>query len=242
MNRSSRVVAVFGATGAIGSAVALRFAEMRYTVVGLARHPERLEVLAAESASQGQAIHTLPLDVCGERALRDGFDWMARRVGTPHSIVYAAGLTPDVEVPLARYPIRDWHRTLGVYITGFLVVFQEALARFSPGGHLLVLSSAVTRFSGDRLPPIFCGHYAASKAGLDQLVRWGRREAHEKGLLLSSLAPGAVDCPYHRASPAQFQPSALLPMDTVVERITSAIDQGTEIDEQLVAAAQESRP
>ena len=236
MQSSSRTVAVIGATGNIGSAVTKQFARMGYSVIAMARRLDRLQALDRDTAGLGPCIRTLSIDVCDEASTRECFASLAQMSAEIGGVVYAAGLPPDVDISLAQYPIADFRLAFEVYVTGFLAVFQQVVARLNPGGHLLVLSSAITRLSSDRLPGFHAGHYAACKGALDYLIIWARREAHKSGLLLSRLAPGAVDCEYHRSAPPNFRAPALLPMSAVVERITFAIDQRIEIDEQMVAA------
>jgi len=150
-------------------------------------------------------------------------------------LIYTAGLEPDSDIPLAVYRTDAWCATFNTYVTGFFFCFREGLKVIERGGHIVAVSSAITRFPANALPPIYAGHYAAAKAALDELCKWGRREAHERGILLSRIAPGAIDTPFHRAAPAHLRPPALLPVQVVTEKIVQAVMNGEEIDQELVA-------
>jgi 3-oxoacyl-[acyl-carrier protein] reductase len=152
-------------------------------------------------------------------------------------LVYTPALPPDVDIGLASYPLEAWQSTFAVYVTGFLVAFQEGLRLMRPGGHIVALGSAVTRFDGQHLPPLFAGHYSAAKAALNELCKWGRREAHRKGVLLSRVAPGALDVPYHREAPEERRPRAMLPVPVVVGQIVMAVNEARELDLEIVAPA-----
>ena len=150
-------------------------------------------------------------------------------------VVYTPALPPDVDVCLAAYPMEAWQRTIAVYVTGFLVAFQECLRLMRRGDHIVALGSAVTRFDEQHLPSLFAGHYSAAKAALNELCKWGRREAHMRGLLLSRVAPGALDVPYHREAPEERRPKAMLPVPVLVGQIVKAVDEGRELDLEIVA-------
>lgn len=111
-----------------------------------------------------------------------------------------------------NYPAEAWRATFEVYLTGFLFPLQHALRLLPRGGHVIAISSAITRFAATNLPGGFwAGHYAAAKAALDELCKWARREAHQRGLMLSRIAPAALDTDFHRSAPAFRRPSAVIP-------------------------------
>jgi NAD(P)-dependent dehydrogenase (short-subunit alcohol dehydrogenase family) len=189
-----------------------------------------------DSAAENAVITTHQADVTVLAQVRGALLEIVAAHGKIDFLVYSAGFEPDMDVPLAAYPLISWLKTLDTYLTGFFLCFQEGLKLMGGGGHIAVISSAVTRFTADALPPkIYAGHYAAAKAAVDELVKWGRREAHEREILLSRLAPGAIDTPFHRNAPIHRRPSAFLPAQAVGERIAEALISGTEIDLDLVA-------
>ncbi len=228
--KSENVVLVIGATGAIGRALSSGFVESGWRVVGVSRHEP-----SYDSLSSPESYVHLTGDVTAESAVPSIF-YAARRIfGSLRSVVYTPALEPDVDVPLLSYPLSNWHRTMNIYASGFLSCLQQAARELPAGGHIVVLGSAVTRFDSKSLPPLFLGHYAAAKSALNELCKWGRREAHEKGLLLSRFSPSAVAVPFHQNAPSYRKPPAMVPLDYLTGRIVGAVQRGVEIDEDLVA-------
>jgi NAD(P)-dependent dehydrogenase (short-subunit alcohol dehydrogenase family) len=150
-------------------------------------------------------------------------------------LIYSAGRTPDVAVPLMKYEPEEFAKTFDVYVRGFLHAFQITLPHMTCGGHIVILGSAVTRFPSDHLPPIYAGHYAAAKAALAELAKWARREAHQKNVLLSLVAPGAVDTATHCIGALSQIPKNLLSIETLTAAILGMVLNGIEGDLQMVA-------
>jgi NAD(P)-dependent dehydrogenase (short-subunit alcohol dehydrogenase family) len=144
------------------------------------------------------------------------------------------GLTPDVDVPLSQYSALAWRQTSATYLDGLFYVFKAVFPYLSKGGHFVIISSAITRLTGDQLPPFHAGHYAAAKAAGDEFCKWARREMHTQESLLSRIAPASVRS---RASAALGVPLEMsLSLDSVAGRISKALTDSMELDEQMLIA------
>ena len=172
-------------------------------------------------------------DVGDERQVRAVFETILEIFGRIDFLVYAAGIEPDVDVPIARYPLAAWEQTFRVYLTGLFLCIREALQHLGIDGHCFVLSSAVTRFQESSLPPLYAGHYASAKAAVNELCKWAKREFHERGILLSRIAPAAVDVPFHRNAPPYRKPAAMIPVDLIAAKIVDAALHKVEVDEEI---------
>jgi len=224
-------VILIGGSGAIGSALSEAFVRRGFAVGVLSPGlTSRLEDLQKRLPM----VSTCEADATKKTSLRRGLDSLISILGAPAVLIYCAGLPPDVEFPIDEYPIRQWNRTLAVYITGAFLTLREAMRVLSPGGHVVMLSSAITRFSENSLPPIYAGHYAASKAALDELCKWTRRELHGHGVLLSRLAPCAVDMEGLGQAPHRVLPPVSVTLTAVVQRVVDIVVGNEEIDEQMV--------
>lgn len=153
--------------------------------------------------------------------------------GSIDALVYSVGLKPDVGTPLSDYDSADWRKTFAAYVDGLFYVYKAILPSMERGGHILAISSAITRLSSDSLPPFNAGHYAAAKSALDEFCKWARREAHERGLLMSRVAPGSVRSPTSDALRVPVK-NTLSP-ESVALRVVEAIVKHQEIDEQMLA-------
>lgn len=226
----TKTVIIIGGTGEIGTAVCRRFSETGYSIAAVSRHPRT-------SSACPTIEHELfvAADVADPRSLRAAFDAVCKAFGTVNAIIYTPGRIHDSDVPISDYSLQDWGDTYAVYVTGFFLTVKEALGCVPSGGHVVAISSAVTRFQSAALPALHLGPYASAKAALDEFCKWARRDLHERGILLSRIAPGAVDVRVHRAAPVSKKPPALIPMADLVERIVKAVLDGKEIDERIVA-------
>lgn len=235
MNQKGKVAVVVGGSGIIGSEIVSQLLQAGCNVAVVARSKERFDEhkdQAAIARSQAMFFHA---DITIEDDVQTCLQKIKSTMGRINFLIYAPGFAPDPDVPLAEYPLSNWHLTFNTYVTGFFLCFREGLKLIKEGGHIVAVSSAVTRFPADKLPPLYAGHYAAAKAGLDELCKWGRREAHERNILLSRVAPGAIDTPFHRAAPTHRRPLALLPAHNVAATIVEAIINGKEVDLEMVA-------
>jgi NAD(P)-dependent dehydrogenase (short-subunit alcohol dehydrogenase family) len=106
-----------------------------------------------------------------------------------------AGVLPP-PVPVERVDMDEWHRVLGVNLTGALHTFRAALPKLVDGGVLLATgSSLATRPREERLA------YVASKAGLHAMCRALALELAPRGIRVNVIAPGLTDTPMVHAIP-----------------------------------------
>ena len=226
---SQRTVVIVGGTGNVGTECANRFGTTGFEVWQLSRRAPATSTDSSGRWRQCDATDTL--------SFRQILAEISEESGGIDVLVYTPALPPDVEVPLGVYPLDAWCGTWNIYVTGFLVAFQEALRLMEPHGHIVAIGSAITRLNENTLPPFHAGHYAAAKAALNELCKWGRREAHARGVLLSRVAPGALDVPYHRGAPEARRPKAMLPVPQLVDLILGAVNDEKELDIDIVAQA-----
>jgi NAD(P)-dependent dehydrogenase (short-subunit alcohol dehydrogenase family) len=225
---------IFGGTGAIGSEIASELLKAGATVYVVSRGLRSSVPLQTRCAAWGRHLEFVQADALVETEVEKAFESVKSQPQSLEFIIYSVGSHPDIEIPLSLYPLSSWATTFGIYVTGFLCCFQQALKWSSPGGHIVALSSAITRFTAESLPPFHAGHYAAAKASINELCKWGRREAHEKGILLSRLAPAAVESEAQKFLPGAVKRPMLSTKD-VANKILTALQSGTELDEELFA-------
>jgi 3-oxoacyl-[acyl-carrier protein] reductase len=219
---------VIGGSGQIGRAIVDNFIRAGCRVAVVARG--RTKISWPDKEDQ---VLTVRADVGNERQVHEVFRHVKEAFGEINFLVYAAAIDPDPDNPIAEYSLTSWEETYRTYVTGVFICMKEALHHLEPGGHFVVLSSAVTRFQEKSLPPLYIGHYASAKAALNELCKWVRREFHARGLLLSRIAPAAVDVPYHRNAPPHRKPAKLIPLDSIASKIVHASLNSVEVDEDI---------
>jgi NAD(P)-dependent dehydrogenase (short-subunit alcohol dehydrogenase family) len=104
------------------------------------------------------------------------------------SVVYAAG-TARV-TPLLEIGEREWELVLGVNLTGAFNVLQAAAPHIREGGSFTAISSI-----DSSAPVAGLGHYCASKAGVEALVRSAALELGPRGVRCNAVLPGLVRTP-----------------------------------------------
>jgi 3-oxoacyl-[acyl-carrier protein] reductase len=214
----NKVVIVVGGSGGIGVHLVRCLSELQCQVVVLARGTN-----CVFPGSKDVAFY--PTNVTVEEEVRRSIAEITKTHHGIDGVIYSAGRSPDVTVPLVRYPSLEFKKTFDIYVVGFLHVFQAVLPHMNPGGHIVILGSAITRFPSDGLPP---------KAAIAELAKWARREAHNERVLLSVVAPGAVDTISHRIGALGKIPKNLLPVTAVTEVILGMLQKGIEGDIQVV--------
>ncbi|TAN52539.1 MAG: SDR family NAD(P)-dependent oxidoreductase [Rhodospirillales bacterium] len=187
---SGRIALVTGASRGIGRAVALRYAREGATVVALARTQGALEELDDEIKQQGcQAAVLVPIDLRDYdkidqvgAALFERF----KRLDVLAGIAGALGML----APVGHVGLKEWDEAIGVNLTANwrLIRAMDPLLRLSDAGRALFVTSGVTK----GVFPFF-GAYAASKAGLEQMVHIYADEVKDITKVRANLVdPGIV--------------------------------------------------
>lgn len=233
---NGRVAVVVGGSGEIGRVIAEFFLREKCRVAIVSRGMADSSFLENWDRDARAYTTQYRADVGDEHEVRACLASINGELKQIDFLIYTPGLPPDIDLPLAKYPTAKWEETFRVYTTGLFLFFRETLPYLGEGGHIVVLSSAVTRFRGGNLPPFFAGHYAAAKAAVNEFCKWARREASERGVWLSRIAPAAVDVPFHRNAPPDRRPAAMIPVNVIASRIVRAALDGIEIDEEMVAS------
>jgi NAD(P)-dependent dehydrogenase (short-subunit alcohol dehydrogenase family) len=171
----ARAVVTGGASGIGGACVAqLRAKGARVAVLDLADAPD------AEIA--------LHVDVTDEAAVIEGVAKATRELGGLDIAIISAGVGGGS--PLLDLTSAEWDRVMNVNLRGAFLTLREC-ARVMTEGSAVVAITSISGFLADRS----MAHYAASKAGLAQLVRSAARELGPLGIRVNAVAPGTTDTP-----------------------------------------------
>ncbi|CEA09608.1 Gluconate 5-dehydrogenase [Arthrobacter saudimassiliensis] len=177
---SGRKVLVAGA-GGIGSAVALAFAEAGAAVVTADRDPARLARLGAE-------LKTLEADLATAEGCEDLVAAAAGTLGGLDILIHAVGI--NHRVPLLDTADEDWDAILAVNLTSAFRLGRAA-------GRLMVAAGYGRQVYFSSVSGLLAhpdhGPYAASKGGLNQLLRVMAREWAASGVTANAVAPGYTD-------------------------------------------------
>ena len=196
---SGKSVAVIGAGSGIGAAAALGCAAHGSKVwcLDLDRDAAASSVEAIRSAG-GEAVAGV-VDVVDGDQVRESFAAIQR----DHGSLDAAVATPGINVrkPLLAYEDEEFDRVIGVNLKGSLHVLQAAGELMKEQGR-----GSIVLYSSIRSLVVEPGQgvYAATKAGIVQMVRALAAELGPSGVRVNAVAPGVVETPL--TQPIKDQP------------------------------------
>ena len=170
---------VTGAARGIGAAIARRFAEDGYTVVGvdLDGGPLR-EVMGA--LPKGEAVVG---DVTDEDLIEE-----ACERGAAHGLrAFVANAGVARPGPSVDFPLEIWNQLLSVHLTAAFLGARSACRRMPDGGSVVMISSVNGHLGfGGRAA------YCAAKAGVQGLVRSLAVEWATQGVRVNAVSPGTI--------------------------------------------------
>jgi NAD(P)-dependent dehydrogenase (short-subunit alcohol dehydrogenase family) len=209
---SGRVIAVTGATGGMGRAVALAAAAAGAEVILIARNLRKLQALHAEFEQRFPGVALMvPLDL--EKALANDYDQIAaaveQRYGRLDGLVHCAGLL-GVLTPMDQYDVPTWCRVMHVNVTAAFALTQVLLPalRKSAAASIVFTSSSVGRQG-----KAYWGAYAVSKFAVEGMSQVLAAElAGTTTVRVNTLNPGPARTTMRRqAYPSENLESLPLP-------------------------------
>jgi len=187
----NKIAIITGATGGIGRATALAFAEQGAVVALLARNRDRLEKVAGEIRARYQReCLLLSVDVRSPDEVQKGMDQVLDRYGRIDYLVNGAGII--AYKPFLDLSPDDFHLMTSVNYFGSVACIRAVLPAMirQRAGHIVNIASTAGR-RGFPLETAYCG----SKFALVGFSEALRMELHGSGVSVSVLCPGIVDTP-----------------------------------------------
>ncbi|MFM9425530.1 glucose 1-dehydrogenase [Variovorax sp. GrIS 2.14] len=195
---------VTGANSGIGRAVALALGRAGAdVVVNYVSDPEAAEAVAAEIRGFGRRAIALRADVSDEQEVETMFAEAIKVFGTLHVVVCNAGLQRDA--PFHQMTLDQWHTVIGVNLTGQFLCARSAVREFVRRGVDEKVSTAASKIihmsSVHEMIP-WAGHanYAASKGGVEMLMKSLAQEVAPLRIRVNAIAPGAIRTPINTAA------------------------------------------
>ncbi len=167
---TGRVIAVTGAGGGIGRAVALACATHKAQVILIGRDVGKLEAVHARILAQGDPEATIaPLDL--EKAVARDYDQLAdallERYGRLDGLLHNAGLLGTL-APIEHYDVPTWCRVMHVNVTAAFALTQVLIPALKKSADASVL---FTTSSVGRVGRAYWGAYAVSKFAVEGLAQ-----------------------------------------------------------------------
>jgi NAD(P)-dependent dehydrogenase (short-subunit alcohol dehydrogenase family) len=190
---SGHSVVVTGASRGIGFAIARNFLIQGASVliggVDAAETEQARQRLDQEFPGQPSRVAAIAGDVSDPLHAKALVDGAFNAFGRLDSVVCNAGI--DIIKPAAEYAPDEWDRVLAINLKGAFLVAQSAAKRWierrQRGGAVSFTSSIAGSVGVPTLAP-----YAASKGGINQLVRTLAVEWADHEIRVNGVAPGYV--------------------------------------------------
>lgn len=184
-----RIALVTGASRGIGRASAVGLAKAGAHVIASARTQGALEELDDEIfAATGKHATLMPFDLADGGALERIGPAVYERFQRLDIFVHAAATLGSL-TPVSHHEPKDFNRviTLNLNATYRLIRSLEPVLRFSDAARAIFFTTGVAA-----QPRAFWGAYAASKAGMEALVRTWADEVEVSNIRAAIVNPGAM--------------------------------------------------
>ena len=185
-----KTAVITGASGGIGSAAALAFAQDGYNIA-LQYNKNRDRAFAlAEKIEKAFNVSALPVqaDVSSSQAVGRMFDEIEKFFGRADVLVNNAGIAQ--QRLFTDITDEEWKKMLGTNLDGVFYCSREVLKRFmikTHSGVILNISSMWGQVGAS------CEvHYSAAKAGVVGLTKALAKEEGLSGIRVNCIAPGVV--------------------------------------------------
>lgn len=190
-----QVALVTGGASGIGAAICRAFATAGARVgVNFRSRSDSAERLVEEIAAAGGEAVAVGGDVGSEDEVQAMFGQLVGAYGRIDILVANAGMQRDA--PITEMSLDDWNAVIASNLTGQFLCMREAIRRFDaqgPAAHSRAVGKIVCMSSVHDVIP-WAGHanYAASKGGVDLLMRSVAQEVAPRRIRVNSISPGAI--------------------------------------------------
>ncbi len=183
-----RIALVTGASRGIGRAAAIALAQQGAHVVALARTEGALEELDDDIQALGGKATLVPFDLYDLEKIDHLGPTLHQRFGRLDILLANAAVLGPLS-PVSHIDAQKWDQVLTLNLTANfrLIRTLEPILKLSPAGRAIFLTSSVTQFL-----PGYWAPYAASKAGLEALVRTWADEIKNTNIRANLLDPGVM--------------------------------------------------
>ena len=195
---------VTGASSGIGEAVVRYLAASGASVVvNYHSEAEEADKIVNDIKSAGGEAIAIQADVSKEDQVKAMFDQMFKEFGTIDILVNNAGLQKDSA--FVDMTLDHWNLVIGVNLTGQFLCAREAAKEFLRRGvqpHLSSAAGKIICMSSVHQEIPWAGHvnYAASKGGINMMMRSIAQELAPHKIRVNSIAPGAIKTPINKAA------------------------------------------
>lgn len=188
---SGKVVIVTGSGQGIGEGIARVFAKSGAKIVIATRSSANGRSVADSIVNDGGVAWLNQTDVGRRSEVKRVVAQTVERFGRLDIVVHNAAVYPVI--PIEQLSDDDLERTLSVNLKASFWLIQEALPHLrKQGGGRFLFTSSVT---GPNVAMPGTAHYAASKCGINGLIRTAALEYARQNITVNGVEPGYILTP-----------------------------------------------
>jgi 3-oxoacyl-[acyl-carrier protein] reductase len=183
-----KTAVVTGGAGSIGKQISLTLARMGMNIGIIDIHPDKGRDTLNEFEKASLSAIFCQGDVTNKESVERCFEQIYSRFGSLDTLINNAGTSRNI--PFEELELEDWHAVISVNLTGAFICSKAALPymmRQNNSSIIMISSGSALTGSGGSA----C--YAASKGGLNSLVRALSRELAPKGIRVNGVAPRSIE-------------------------------------------------
>ena len=187
----NKVAVIYGAGGAIGSAVARAFASDGANLFLTGRHLAPVELVAKEVASAGGLAEAAEVDALDEQATDNHLQSVVEKAGRVDISLNAIGIpnTKILGVPLIELDIEQFTLPVTTYTTSYFLTARLAASHMVPNRSGVIMT--VTALHSRTGIPLV-GGYGPAMAAKEALTRDLSAELAPAGIRVVGLRPQAM--------------------------------------------------
>jgi NAD(P)-dependent dehydrogenase (short-subunit alcohol dehydrogenase family) len=190
MMLKDKVAVIYGAGGAIGSAVARAFASEGAYVFLAGRHLASVEAVANGIVAAGARAETAEVDALDEQAVDRHLQSVIDKAGRVDILFNAIGIpNPKVRVPLVELDVEQFSQPIATYTRSYFLTARLAARRMvaNRSGVIMTVTSTPSRTG---VP--FVGGGGPAMAAVEALSRGLSAELAPQGIRVVGLRPQAL--------------------------------------------------
>ncbi len=216
MNIERAIIAITGAGGGLGAAMATRLAEKSARLALIDFQPDSLERLKTELALPDEDCRAYQCDVSNEEQVDRVFEDIKQQFDGLDVLINNAGITRDALMLKfkegereSRMSLEAWNAVINVNLTGVFLCGRaavEQMAIAANGGLIINISSISAAGNMGQ------SNYSAAKAGVAALAVTWAKEFARYGIRVNAVSPGFIGTEMVRA----IKPEALAKLQAMI--------------------------